>query len=140
VRLPGQLYPGACVRVAEQGIFAGTPARGDLFVEVMFAHHPSFRLCAQSLFYDMPVRPWQAALGFEATVPTLEGFERVSVPPLLSTPWMRRLPGKGIFRRNGERGDLWVNLKLEVPPPTSFRARRLWAELAEEYRHSQKFS
>ena len=134
VRLPGKLYPSACLRVAEQGLHTGA-GRGDLFIEVLFAQHPHFRLCAHSLFHDLPVKPWQAALGFEAVIPTLDGFERVAVPPLISTPCMRRLPGKGIYRRDGERADIWVNLKLEVPPPTTFRARRLWAELAEEYRH-----
>lgn len=137
VRLPGQMYPGIWLRVAGQGNLVGAQ-RGELFVEVLFASHPSFRLCSQSLFHDLPVSPWHAALGFEAVVPTLEGFERVPVPPMLSTPHMRRLPGKGIYRRDGERGDLWINLKLEVPPPTSYRARRLWAELAEEYRHGQR--
>jgi curved DNA-binding protein len=134
IRLPGRIHRDAVLRVRGQGARAGGE-RGDLFIEVIFAQHASFRLCAESLFYDLPVQPWQAALGFEATVPTLEGFERVAIPPLISSPCIRRLEGQGIYKPNGERSDLWINLKLEVPPPTSYRARRLWAELAEEYRH-----
>jgi len=137
IRLPGKIYRDAVLRVPRYGMIDGTE-RGDLFIETVFAPHQQFRVCAESLFYDMALLPWQASLGFEAVVPTLEGFERVPMPPVLSTPSIRRLPGKGIYKRNGERGDLWISLKLEVPPPTSFRARRLWAELAEEYRHSQK--
>ncbi|MFA5257241.1 MAG: DnaJ C-terminal domain-containing protein [Opitutales bacterium] len=137
VRLPGRIFRDAVLRVPKYGMMDGAE-RGDLFIETVFAAHPNFRVCAESLFYDMPLMPWQASLGFEAVIPTLEGFERVPMSPILSTPSIRRLPGKGIYKRNGERGDLWINLKLEVPPPTSFRARRLWAELADEYRHSQK--
>jgi curved DNA-binding protein len=135
IKLPGKIYRDAVLRVRGQGMQNGAE-RGDLYIDVIFGQHPSFRVCAESLFYDLPVQPWQAALGFEAMVPTLEGFERVAIPPLISSPCIRRLEGKGIFKRNGERGDLWVNLKLEVPPPTTYRARRLWAELAEEYRHT----
>jgi curved DNA-binding protein len=137
IRLPGGIFRGAILRVPECGIAEGN-VRGDLFVETVIAQHPNFRLCAESVFYDLPVMPWHAALGFDATVPTLDGFEKVPIPPLISTPSVKRLAGKGIYKRNGERGDLWINLKLEVPPPTSYRSRRLWAELAEEYRHSQR--
>jgi len=137
IRLPGHIPREALLRVPGLGA-PQNGARGDLYIEVNFGPHPDFRLCAESLFYDIPVQPWQAALGFEITIPTLEGMERVTIPPMATTPCIRRLPGRGIYRKNGERGDLWINLKLEVPPPTSFRARRLWAELAEEYRHSQK--
>ena len=136
IRLPGKIYRDAVLRVPAQGLMEGG-LRGDLYIDVVFGAHPSFRLCGENLFYDLPVQPWQAALGFEASVPTLDGFERVPIPPLLSTPIIRRLQGKGIYKKSGERGDLWVNLKLEVPPPTSYRARRLWAELAEEYRNHQ---
>jgi curved DNA-binding protein len=135
IKLPGGIYRDAVLRVPGQGLQANGE-RGDLYIDVVFGAHPEFRLCAESLFYDLTVHPWQAALGFEALVPTLDGFERVDVPPLLSSPCIRRLPGKGIYRRSGERGDLWISMKLEVPPPTSFRARRLWAELAEEYKHA----
>lgn len=139
VRLPGRLHRDSLLRIPNCGAREGLQ-RGDLFIEVSFAQHPDFRICAESLFYDLPISPWQAALGFEAVVPTLDGFEKVSIPPLLSTPSVRRLPAKGIYRKNGERGDMWINLKLEVPPPTTYRARRLWAELAEEYRHIQRSS
>ncbi len=137
LRLPGRIPREAMLRVPGQGAAAGSQ-RGDLYIEVVFGAHPDFRLCADSLFYDIPVQPWQAALGFEVTIPTLEGMERVSIPPMVTTPCIKRLPGRGIYRKSGERGDLWINLKLEVPPPTSFRARRLWAELAEEYRRGQR--
>lgn len=137
VRLPGKIYRDAVLRVPGQGATVDG-VTGDLFIDVVFGPHPSFRVCAESLFYDLPIRPWQAALGFEATVPTLDGFERVAIPPLVSSPCIRRLEGMGIFKKNGERGDLWINLKLEVPPPTTYRARRLWAELAEEYRPRQQ--
>lgn len=139
VRLPGKIHRDAILRIPRCGLFDGNE-RGDLIIEVVIAQHQDFRICADSLFYDLNVAPWQAALGFEAVIPTLEGFEKLPIPPLMSTPTMRRLAGKGIYRKNGERGDLWVNLKLEVPPPTTFRARRLWAELAEEYRHIQRAS
>jgi curved DNA-binding protein len=137
LRLPGRIPREAMLRVPGQGAASGS-LRGDLYIEVVFGAHPDFRLCADSLFFDIPVEPWQAALGFEVTIPTLEGMERVTIPPMATTPCIKRLPGRGIFRKNGERGDLWINLKLEVPPPTSFRARRLWAELAEEYRRAQR--
>jgi curved DNA-binding protein len=138
IRLPGRIHRDAVLCVAGQGMMDGG-IRGDLYIDVVFGAHPTFRICAESLFYDLPVEPWQAALGFEATVPTLDGFEKITIPPMLSTPMVKRIQGQGFYKKNGERGDLWVSMKLEIPPPTSFRARRLWAELAEEYRHNSNF-
>lgn len=138
VRLPGQLYEGARLCVPGLGYLKAEGGSGDLWMEIALARHPVFRLCGETLFYDITLRPWEAALGLTVRIPTLDkGFQQLGIPPVLTTPQMKRIENAGVYRRNGQRGDLWVNLRLEVAPPLSFRARRLWAELAEEYRRTE---
>lgn len=137
IELPGKLVPGMALMVPGLGYRMGGRS-GDLRMEVAFAAHDVFRLCGETLFYDVRMAPWEAALGFHLHVPTLEGEERVVIPPCTGSPYLHRLPGKGIYRRDGTRGELWVQLRLEVTPPTTYRARRLWAELASEYAYQQR--
>lgn len=138
VRLPGKLFEGAILRVPRLGRISDDGIqRGDLFIEIVFAKHEQFRVVNHSIFLDWTIQPWQAALGFVSRMPTLEGEETLNVPAFTNSPMLHRLPGKGVFRPDGERGDFWVNLRLEIKPPETYRARRLWAELAEEYRNME---
>lgn len=133
VQIPGKLYEGAFLRVKGLG-YNTAGGIGDLIIEVNLAKHPVLRVCGDSIFYDVTLSPWHAALGHDLTIHTLEGPLKVTAPPILCPPQMKRLQGHGIYNAQGRRGDLWINFKIEIDPPTSFRARRLWAELAEEYK------
>jgi curved DNA-binding protein len=135
IQIPGKLYDGSFLRV--KGLGLRTPSSiGDLIIEVNFAKHPLYRICGDAIFHDVTITPWHAALGQEMSIPSLDGELRVSIPPILCPPQMKRLQGYGLYKPNGKRGDLWINFKVEIAPPTTFRARRLWAELAEEYRRN----
>jgi DnaJ-class molecular chaperone len=74
---------------------------------------------------------WQAALGGELRVPTLEGQVRLKIPPGTQGGQRFRLRGHGMPTAAGTRGDLFVETQIQVPKILSEREREIWKQLAE---------
>jgi curved DNA-binding protein len=77
------------------------------------------------------VTPAQAALGGEAQVETPDGAVRVKVPPGSSSGRKIRLRGKGLRGANGDRGDLYAEIRIVLPESFSEREKELYRQLAE---------
>jgi len=119
LRLVGQGQPGA----------GGAPA-GDLFLEIALHPHPLYRVDGRDVRFDLPVAPWEAALGADVDAPTPQGVVRLSVPPGSTQGRSLRLKGRGI---PGEPpGDLYAQLHIVLPPADTEAARRLYREMAEQ--------
>ena len=91
-----------------------------------------FRLEDLDLYTDLPVSPWEAALGAEATVVTLDGSVKVRIPPGSSTGRKIRLKGRGFPNPKGDAGNLYAEIKIVVPDELSKKERKLFEELAEQ--------
>jgi curved DNA-binding protein len=130
VRIPAGALDGATLRLAGQGGEGanGGPA-GDLFVDVRLAPHPVFRVDGRDLELDVPVAPWEAALGAEIPVKTLDGAVRAKLPAGTGSGKRLRLRGQGLPDRQGKRGDLYARIRIDMPPALSDRERALWEEL-----------
>ncbi len=132
VRIPQGVRPGQRIRLAGQGTPGlGGAAPGDLLLRVEIAPHPKFRLEDGDLFVTLPVTPWEAALGGEATIETLNGPVRVKIPAGSSTGRKIRLRGRGMPKAGGEPGDLYAELRIVMPERLSPREEELYRELAE---------
>ncbi len=130
VNIPAGVREGAKLRLAGQGGTAsGGGAAGDLFLHIRLAPHPLFHVDGQNLIHDLPLAPWEAALGGKVRVPTLEGEVELSIAPGSSSGRRYRLRGKGLGAGT-ERGDLLVRVQILVPQNISDEERRLWTELA----------
>jgi curved DNA-binding protein len=131
VAIPPGVRQDQRIRLAGEGGqgFGGGPS-GDLFLRVRLAPHPRFRLDGRDLHTDLPVTPWEAALGAEAAVPTLDGSARVRVPAGSSSGRRLRLRGQGFPGPRGGRGDLYATVKIMVPAHLSDRERELFEQLA----------
>jgi DnaJ-class molecular chaperone len=81
---------------------------------------------------ELPVAPWEAALGSKVTVPTLDGPVDMTVPAGTQAGQQLRLRGQGLRRRDGGRGDQYVRLKIVNPPRISETERELFRKLASE--------
>jgi curved DNA-binding protein len=127
VNIPAGVRDGQRIRLAGEGDrgAASGPA-GDLFLRVHLRPHPRFRVEGRDLRTDLPVAPWEAALGAEVEVPTLTGRTRVTVPPGSSTGRTLRLRGEGMAG-----GDLYADVKIMVPPRLTAQERELFERLAE---------
>ena len=109
---------------------AAGPA-GDLFLRIRLRPHPRFRVDGADLYVDLPVSPWEAALGAEVPVPTLDGNARVKVPPGSSSGRKLRLRGQGMPGSGGTPpGDLYAVVTIAVPKKLTRKERDLFERLA----------
>ena len=134
VKIPAGVTEGQRLRVAGRGeAGAGGGAAGDLYLRVRFAKHPDFEVADHNLKYEADLAPWEAVLGAQISVPTLNGPVSIRIPPGTRNGQKLRVRGRGLPHRGGSTsGDLIVETRVEVPERVSETERRLWEELAKE--------
>lgn len=114
VTIPKGIAEGQRIRLPGQGGagFGGGQA-GDLLLEVAFEQHPLFRAQGRDIYVDLPLAPWEAALGDKVKVPTLGGTVELSIPPGSQSDRRLRLSGRGLPGKVA--GDQFVVLKVVLP-------------------------
>jgi curved DNA-binding protein len=131
VRIPRGATDGQRLRVpGKGGKGKGGAPDGDLYLTITLKPHPRFRPAGHDLYLELPVAPWEAALGATVDVPTLEGRARLKVPAGSRSGQKLRLAGKGLPRPGGGAGDLYCVVQIAVPASLSERERALYEELA----------
>ncbi len=132
VKIPRGVHEGQRIRLAGQGeAGAGGGKSGDLFLRVRLARHPDFAVEGNDLVYEVGLQPWQAVLGTELEVPTLEGTRRLKIPAGTQGGQRFRLRERGLPGANGARGNLYVETQIEIPKSLSEEERKLWEQLAQ---------
>jgi curved DNA-binding protein len=131
VKIPTGVTEGQRIRLAGQGGpgMGGGPA-GDLYLEVAFNAHPVFRAEGRDIHLDLPITPWEAALGRTVTVPTLGGRVELRIPPGSQSGRKLRLKGRGL--PGSPAGDQIVTLSIVVPPAHTGKARDLYERMERE--------
>jgi curved DNA-binding protein len=104
---------------------------GDLYLDITLKPHPLYRPTGHDLYLDLPLAPWEAALGAMVEVPTLAGAVSLKVPPGTSAAQKLRLAGRGLPKPRGGAGDLFAVAQIVVPSSLSERERALYEELAQ---------
>ncbi|MEY2538394.1 MAG: curved DNA-binding protein [Verrucomicrobiota bacterium] len=131
VKIPVGVREGQRIRLAGQGEAGERGGKsGDLFLRVRLQRHPDFHVEGSNLIHDLKLAPWQAVLGTEVEIRTLEGTIRLKVPPGTQNGQRFRVRGRGLPDSAGTRGDLYVVAQIDVPKKISERERELWRELA----------
>jgi curved DNA-binding protein len=128
VRIPKGIRSGQQIRLAGQGgsgIGGGAP--GDLYLEVELRAHPLYRVDGTDVYLDLPVAPWEAALGATVKAPTPTGAVDLKVPPDSQSGKKLRLKGRGLPAK--ETGDFYVVLKVALPTARSEEAKALYREM-----------
>jgi curved DNA-binding protein len=131
VKVPAGSVAGQRLRLAGKGgpgAHGGPP--GDLYVDLRLREHGRYRVEGRDLYLDLPIAPWEAVLGAEIEVPTLDGRVTVKVRPGMRAGQKMRLTGKGLPSRKGEPGDLYLVLAIVAPSVIGERERELYRELA----------
>ncbi len=127
VKIPKGMIAGQVIRLKGQG--SGEPA-GDLYLEVEFAPDPVYRAEGKDLFIDLPITPWEAALGAVVKTPTPSGSILLKVPPNSAHGKELRAKGKGIPAH--VPGDLHVRLVLVWPRGDTPKAKDIYDTMARE--------
>ena len=132
VNIPKGIRPGQHLRLAGQGGpgHGGGPA-GDLYLEIEFAPHPQFRVDGRDVYFELPVAPWEAALGASITAPTPDGNAQLTLPPGSPPGRKLRLKGKGL--PSVPPGDLYAVLTIALPPADAAPAQEAYRELAKAF-------
>jgi curved DNA-binding protein len=129
-RIPRGATDGQRLRLRGKGgpgMNGGAP--GDLYLQIALEPHPLYRASGHDLEIEVPLAPWEAALGAEVEIPTLEGRVTMRVPPGTRTGQKLRLAGKGLPRPGGGAGDLYAVLSVTVPATLTEREQVLFEEL-----------
>jgi curved DNA-binding protein len=103
---------------------------GDIYLHISLLPHPVFRTVGHDLYFDLDLAPWEAALGADIEVPTLDGPVLLTVPPGSRTGRKLRLRGRGLAVGHGTRGDLYALVRVDVPAALGARERELFEELS----------
>ncbi len=134
VTVPAGVRAGQKLRLrGKGGKGSGGGDDGDCFLHIAWKSHPRFRIDQNDLYFDLALTPWEAALGAEITVATLDADVVLTVPAGSSSAKKLRLRGRGMPQAPSAaaaRGDLYALLRIEVPNPCTAEERKLFEELA----------
>jgi len=127
VRIPKGVRQGQHIRLAKQGGAGfGDGEAGDLYLEVEFVPHSIYHVEGKDVYLDLPVTPWEAALGGRVKVPTPSGTVDLKIPAKSAAGGKMRLKGRGIPSK--EPGDLFVILQIALPPADSEDAEKAYRD------------
>ena len=131
VTIPKGVIEGQRIRLEGQGMpgVGGGPP-GDLYLEISFQDDPVFHAEKRDIHMELPITPWEAALGATVTVPTLDGKVQLRIPPGSQGGRKLRLRGKGLGSAS-RTGDQIVTLRIVVPEPRTDEQRELYRKMAE---------
>ena len=131
VSIPKGVREGQNIRLKKQGAPGyGRGAAGDLFLEIEFKPHKLYHAQGSDLYLDLPVTPWEAALGGKVKVPTPGGVVDLNIPANSKPGRKMRLKGRGIPSK--PPGDLYVTLQIALPPADNAKAKELYKTMAKE--------
>ncbi|WP_415401092.1 DnaJ C-terminal domain-containing protein [Tateyamaria sp. SN3-11] len=131
VHIPKGVSEGQHIRLAGQGAPSlGAGQGGDLFLEITFAAHPIYRPEGRDLYLELPIAPWEAALGAKVVMPTPGGKVDLQIPKNARTGQKLRLKGKGL--PGPVAGDVYATLKIVNPKVTTAQARALFERMSQE--------
>jgi curved DNA-binding protein len=140
VTIPQGVRDGSVIRLTGQGEpgSSGAPA-GDLFLRVGLQPHRLFNTIGENdVQIELPVAPWEAALGAKIPVPTLDGPVEMKIPAGAQGGQRLRLRGQGLNRRGGGRGDEYVKIRIVNPPKLAPKEKELFEKLAAESRFNAR--
>lgn len=131
VKIPPGVREGQLIRLfgkGEQGT-AGGPS-GNLYLRVVFAKHPDFRVRGADLYYDLRLAPWEAVLGTTVNLAAPDRTVSLKIPEKTTAERQFRLKGLGLPDGAGSRGDLYAIVSVHVPTRIETKERNLWEALA----------
>jgi len=137
VNIPKGIRAGQHIRLSGQGSpGAGQGKAGDLYLEIEFRRHPLFRVDGRDLYLDLPVTPWEAALGATVKVPIPGGIVELKIPAGSGSGRKLRLKGRGI--PGTQPGDCYVILAIALPPADTEATKDLYRKMAQEMKFNPR--
>ena len=131
VKIPRGIRAGQQIRLAGQGAPGlGNAPAGDLYLEVEFGPHPLYWVDGVDVYMDLPLAPWEAALGATVQVPTPAGTVDLKIPPGSQAGGKLRLKGRGLPAKTP--GDFYAVLQVKLPPADSSDAKAMYEQMRDK--------
>ena len=131
VSIPKGIRQGQQIRLAGQGATGmGSGQAGDLYLEIEFRPHRHYRVEGADVYLELPLAPWEAALGASVKVPTPAGAIDLKIPPNSQAGKKLRLKGRGIPAKSP--GDLYVVVQIALPPADDDKTRAIYERMQDE--------
>ncbi len=131
VKIPKGIKAGQTIRLAKQGSAGiGDAPAGDLLLEVTFNEHPIYKTDGNDIYLNLPVTPWELALGAKIEIPTPTGKVGMTIPANSQQGRKLRLKGRGLPSK--QMGDFYVVLQVSIPPSTDPKAKALYEQMQKE--------
>ena len=131
VKIPKGIKEGQTIRLSSQGSPGmGEAPAGDLLLEVAFNKNKLYKVEGKDIYLNLPVTPWEAALGSKIEVPTPTGKIGMTIPQNSQQGRKLRLKGRGLPGK--DPGDFYVVLQVSVPPATDPKAKALYEQMQKE--------
>ena len=130
--VPKGIREGQHIRLAGQGApGVGEGGAGDLYLDVEFRPHPLYRVDKHDVYLDLPIAPWEAALGAEVEAPTPTGRVEVKVPAGSAAGRKLRLKGRGL--PGSTPGDFYFVLQIVMPAADTDSARSFYESMSSQF-------
>ena len=133
VNIPAGTRPGQEIRLSGQGA-AGPAGKGDLYLEVEYEKHPLYELQERNILMDLPVAPWEAALGAQVRVQTPAGKVSLKIPAGTQSGRRLRLKGRGLPGKPA--GDLIARVQIHAPKARNEQDKALYKQMEEQFEFS----
>ena len=128
VKIPKGIKQGQHIKLAGQGNPGlGSGEAGDLFLELVFNNHPLYRVAETDVYLDLPVAPWEAALGAKIKVPIPDGSVELTIPPNSRQGSKLRLTGRGLPTK--VPGNFFVELQIVLPLASTDQAIEVYQNM-----------
>lgn len=128
VKIPPGIRDCEKIRLAGLGHPGPNGQMGDLFIKVKLKEHTTFKLEGSDMVFDLYLNPWEAALGCQVKIPSIDGTLSIKIPPGIQSGQRLRLAGKGYKSGGGGRGDLFAEVMIMVPRDMTGEERRLFEQ------------
>ncbi|RUM92028.1 MAG: J domain-containing protein [Thiomicrospira sp.] len=132
VKIPAGVKQGSRIRLSGQGApgFGGGP-NGDLYLEVDLQNHPLYRVDGEDIILNLPLTPWEAALGTKAEIPTLKGKVNMNIPAGTQSGAKLRIKGRGLGKGD-KAGNQYIVVQIHTPPADTDEAKAFYEKMAKD--------
>jgi curved DNA-binding protein len=132
VKIPKGIADGQQIRLSGQGgVGSHGGGNGDIYIKIHIKPHKLFKIDGADIYLDLPITPWEAALGAKVNVPTLGGTIGLTIPAGSESGQKMRLKGRGLPAKTV--GDQYCILKIVTPPATNDEAKQFYHAMAEKF-------
>ena len=130
IKIPEGIRNGEKIRIMGQGKPGQNGGQnGDLYIEIDLAEHSKFKLKGSDLYTELPITPWESCLGSVVPLETIEDEIKVDIPKGIQTGDKIKVSNKGYKNVNGERGNLYVQIKIVTPKELTLEETKIFEEL-----------